>query len=747
MAKLTKAVLTGNSAVTLPSATTTQKTIQIFDKPGTVSWTVPTGVTSLECLIVGGGGGGGQTIAGGGGAGGLIYINDYAVTAGQTLTITVGAGGAGAPGVASSGSYPGYGTGGGTQGGNSVLSGGTGGTYTAIGGGGGGSYNQTSNGATSGGSGGGAGATQSTGGAGTSGQGNAGGSGASSNVGGGGGGAGGAGGNAVNGTGGGAGGVGLAYSITGISTYYAGGGGGGARIPTSGTIGIGGNGGLGGGGRGNIRTGENGVDGLGGGGGGGGYDDSSQTGPSFGGGRGGHGTVIIRWGTKSTDASAAGSATYNTNTSALEFFNGSNWLTTDSRKSRITVENLQLYYDFSDNKCYPGTGTTVFDLSGNQWNGTLVNSPTYQGNSFRFVSANSTRISTAFKPSGNRSYFLWIKYNSLTGVNGYSLTGTQESGAYTYIGIQDSADGIAGKGYFYSGTSTGGNFDYFFKTNKWYYMGFVLDASGYTTIYVNGVAIQTYSGTIGNTATNEFSVGCINTNHYNNANIAGVQVWNKPLTDREVRDNFNADCERFGIRKIDNSTNPDGTYGRPFGSPQQAEDLGYPRGLYWFKSGTMTYPRKLEFEPKYYEGRPWVTVFRSAYRKNATVNELDYNIPMAGLLVQKDVLNTRAAVYWSTPIRYNTVGSSGDNTADSGYSPRRVILGGAGGHGIYRTDQSQCNWGNSSGAIGAGWDGSTCGGFPNDLVWGNGDTAGSATYTNREGVWSHRVYWTGNNTY
>ena len=85
----------------------------------------PTGITSVEYLVVGGGGGGGGTLGGGGGAGGF-RTGTLAVTAGQHYTLTVGAGGAGAGTTANNG----------TNGANSVFA-----TITATGGGGGGSDN------------------------------------------------------------------------------------------------------------------------------------------------------------------------------------------------------------------------------------------------------------------------------------------------------------------------------------------------------------------------------------------------------------------------------------------------------------------------------------------------------------------------------------------------------------------------------------------------------------------------------
>ena len=72
----------------VPSAT------ESFTSSGTFS--VPTGVTSADVLVVAGGGGGGADNGGGGGAGGLIFMPGYPLTPGGTVTVTVGCGGTGA---------------------------------------------------------------------------------------------------------------------------------------------------------------------------------------------------------------------------------------------------------------------------------------------------------------------------------------------------------------------------------------------------------------------------------------------------------------------------------------------------------------------------------------------------------------------------------------------------------------------------------------------------------------------------
>ena len=189
----------------------------------------------------------------------------------------------------------------------------------------------------------------------------------------------------------------------------------------------------------------------------------------------------------------------------------------------------------------------------------------------------------------------------------------------------------------------------------------------------------------------------------------------------------------------------EGTLTKPFGSPVQAMVMGASSGsTYYFKIGSMSSAVQLEFQNNYYENKPFCCVFRSPYNSTATVNQLNLNIPMKGLLVQRDTLDIRAAVYWSTPIVYNTLSGNGNNTADSGYPYRRVLLGGAGSHGLYNTNQQSCNWNDSIGAVGAGFTGSTCGTWPNGLHWGTGQS-GTATYTNMSGTWSHWIFWGGTN--
>lgn len=331
---------------------------------------------AVEYLVVAGGGsgaGGAGYAGGGGGAGGLLTGLDP-VPNGQTLLVTVGAGGVGDPGTVN-----------GTSGGNSIFA------QISATGGGYGHYGQ-GGAAASGGSGGGAGGNGGFVGQGVSGQGNAGGLGSATTSlpAGGGGGAGTVGLNSVAYTGSyaGGGGAGVASAISGTVTAYAGGGGG----SSSGGLGAGGIGGVGGGGTGgNASTSTNGTAGTAntGGGGGGSGNFSTRIG-----GNGGSGIVIVSYPDVYAAATATtGSPTVSTSGSGSLFFDGTgDYLTVPDNSAwafgsgNFTLEAwvyrtvsgaTQMIVIQSDNATAAGSAWSFYILSSNK----LI-SNVYYGSSF-----------------------------------------------------------------------------------------------------------------------------------------------------------------------------------------------------------------------------------------------------------------------------------------------------------------------------------------------------------------------------
>lgn len=219
-----------------------------------------------------------------------------------------------------------------------------------------------------------------------------------------------------------------------------------------------------------------------------------------------------------------------------------------------SYKNTSNYYDcgygcqyYSSNPGCTNCSTIWRDMSGFGNDAVLRDGAAVsylEGNGSVEFTPNANCTNETLFPSGPRSYFIWIKYKSLDGTGGYALTGTQDSAGYTYIGISS-----GGQGYFYAGQgNNSGSFSYTFTTDRWYYKGFTLDSGGTARLYVDGVLVETRdSNGVGGTPTNPFFIGCVNNQHFMDAFIPMVHMYNRALTQDEITQNFNNGRVRFKI--------------------------------------------------------------------------------------------------------------------------------------------------------------------------------------------------------
>lgn len=176
----TNAYGTGPNSAASNSAYAQVQGQQAYTTAGTYSWVAPTGVSQVSVVAVGGGGAGAAPSYGsgraGGGGGGLGYNNAVAVTAGNSYTVVVGAGGNGYVSPTTDGGdsyFINVCTVKGGKGSRAVgCTVGSGGTYTGDGGGNGGNGGSGSSSTAYSGGGGGAGGYSGTGGTGGSNTGN-----------------------------------------------------------------------------------------------------------------------------------------------------------------------------------------------------------------------------------------------------------------------------------------------------------------------------------------------------------------------------------------------------------------------------------------------------------------------------------------------------------------------------------------------------------------------------------------------
>jgi len=491
--------------------------VHVFTATGNSTFNV-TRPGNVEYLIVAGGGSGGFDNAGGGGAGGLL--TGTTTVSPQTYTINVGAGGInnqlynyrGPAGSDSSAfgltAIGGGGGGGGDNGGaqsgtnfaNSQLAGGSGGS-------GGGGASEGGDGA---------------GGLGTTGQGNNGGAGLLGS-GGGGGGAGSPGTSATAATNPGNGGSGIASSITGVLTFYAGGGGGGTENSTNAAAdtGVPGLGGGFGGALNRART--PGTPNTGGGGGG------EANGNPVGDGSGGSGIVVVRYALHSEPGVAA---------------------------PKVTGDGLVLDLDFAKPTVYAGSGTLVNDSRVNGINGTIngsvpfINSRTQRSAmSFNLTASNNILLSNNAIPTGN--FITIVIWNFGRTQNQSSIISGTQSGGTTTQALNIHLPWSDGNVYWDIGDPFGRLFVNVSAIYQgWHHWVFTHNATaGTKRIYHDGIQIASSTDqtmTIPQIITTR--IGAFTSLNYgHNGDVASLSIYNRELSAAEVVDNFNTTRWRFGV--------------------------------------------------------------------------------------------------------------------------------------------------------------------------------------------------------
>lgn len=219
----------------------------------------------------------------------------------------------------------------------------------------------------------------------------------------------------------------------------------------------------------------------------------------------------------------------------------------------FTTNNLTLYYNPAMTESYSGSGNTVNDISGNGMNGTLSNVTT-TATAFTFNGSNS-QVSipdNAILEPGTGNWTIEVWFNP-TVLNGTLLGKYNNGGASANISyaLRMGSNFIRAD---FSNGSTGFTSDnYTLTPNNWVQMVYVWNKTNnvlYT--YSNGVLKQTKTITISgilNSSTNLF-LGSYNGGEYAqyfNGQIGVVRLYNKPLTDSEVLNNFNITKGTYGL--------------------------------------------------------------------------------------------------------------------------------------------------------------------------------------------------------
>jgi len=212
----------------------------------------------------------------------------------------------------------------------------------------------------------------------------------------------------------------------------------------------------------------------------------------------------------------------------------------------ITLDGCQMYFDVSNPDSYPGSGSVIYDLSGNERNGTVVGSPTYSDYYLSTIN-DSNYISAAHEGSvcnGSDDYTFggWYWF----GGSGYQTT--WEYGVWgDSLLFRPQNNNLM---YLYTESVSRGTIAMTYVTSTWQHICHKRTSNS-TTLWINGVQ----SGTALTDAAS-YSIASANifigrAQHAGGQHINGrfgeFHMYNRALTDAEILSNFENTRDTYGI--------------------------------------------------------------------------------------------------------------------------------------------------------------------------------------------------------
>lgn len=216
---------------------------------------------------------------------------------------------------------------------------------------------------------------------------------------------------------------------------------------------------------------------------------------------------------------------------------------------------LELYYDPSNNTSYPGSGTTLFDLSASGVNATISGSLTDAGNWFTFTGSQSIQTDNLVSlfSGWQHSLEIWLSPSAASSVfsdtgEGPTNTGYHATGLEVYqTGPVYNSNAMLFNG---SVTRVGGGV---MTLNSWYQFVRVYNGSNTAYAYVNKVKSADTSITwsppnpgwylnFGSSDITFFATGAAF-----QGKLGVIRLYNKVLTLAEVTQNYNADKSKYGL--------------------------------------------------------------------------------------------------------------------------------------------------------------------------------------------------------
>lgn len=227
----------------------------------------------------------------------------------------------------------------------------------------------------------------------------------------------------------------------------------------------------------------------------------------------------------------------------------------------IVTTGLVYCADSGNTRSYPGTGTSWFDVSGNRYNGTILNSPTFSSGIFTLNGTtqgvdNSPNVGTSV--SNNFTYNIWCMPTATHEIDAESTIGTGGVSGQRYVigAVQSGVNGGAGVSVGTNGVSVYEHGDGYMPallvsqvtiSNTVMSNIVIVYTNKQPSFYLNGTLQRTgltslKTSVFANTATIGYGPY-----GYFQGNLAVVMTYNISLTSNQILQNYNAMRSRYGI--------------------------------------------------------------------------------------------------------------------------------------------------------------------------------------------------------
>ena len=209
-----------------------------------------------------------------------------------------------------------------------------------------------------------------------------------------------------------------------------------------------------------------------------------------------------------------------------------------------TTDGLVLHLDAANTRSYPGSGNTVYDLSGSGNTSALTNGPTYLSSNLGafvldgsndYISVNS-QANILSKTAYTKIAFIYI--SNFSTVNNIISGGFSGQHAFWMYGTDKLNAGHNGAWNTVVGATS-------LSLNTWYFAAVTYSDSTGWKLYLNGREDGTSATTTTFTGDQEIVIGAYSSGNNFTGRISNIQVYNRALTATEIFQNYHATKGRY----------------------------------------------------------------------------------------------------------------------------------------------------------------------------------------------------------